>query len=73
MCWFLIIGLVLFINKSMGCTVSSFSNLAVQRHFNLKRFLGLWYEPNWYTTQSINPSSIWNDYSQSFELQNGVS
>ncbi|CAF1045193.1 unnamed protein product [Rotaria sp. Silwood1] len=57
----------------MGCTVPSFSNLTVQSNFSLQNFLGIWYEIQWLSSEYHNASSIWSDYSQSFQLENNVS
>ncbi|CAF1045176.1 unnamed protein product [Rotaria sp. Silwood1] len=67
--WLLVVGWFLLINQSIGCTVPSFSSLQVQPHFNLHRFLGIWFEIKWFTTQTINPTGVWSDYSLSFQLQ----
>jgi lipocalin len=67
---FILIGLLLAINPVLLCTVPSFSNLTVQSNFNLHQFLGVWYEIEWYKNETGLNSDIWNDYLQSFQLEN---
>ena len=66
MYWLLTIGLCLLIDKSLACTIPAFANLTVQSNFSLHHFLGVWYEIKWLPTES----DLWQDFSQSFELQN---
>jgi lipocalin len=70
MYWFLLIGLFLSINKSMGCTTPTFANITVQTNFSLHHFLGIWYEMKWFSEEPHNESDLWRDYSQSFQLAN---
>jgi lipocalin len=70
MYWLILIGFFLLIDKPMACSIPSFANLTVQSNFSLHHFLGIWYEIKWFTNQSQHESDIWNDFSQSFELEN---
>ncbi|CAF3749629.1 unnamed protein product, partial [Rotaria sordida] len=73
MYWFLMIGLFLLINNSIGCKRPSLSQIAAQRDFRLEKFLGQWHQIKYYTNEkNHNPSDSWVDYSQFFALDNCI-
>ncbi|UJR22215.1 hypothetical protein I4U23_025279 [Adineta vaga] len=67
--------LILFLNtvNSLNCNLPSFENLNVQSDFDLKQFLGIWYEIKWLPSEPHNESDIWRDYYQSFQLEDSSS
>ena len=67
---FLFIVLLLAIDPSKPCTLPSFAELEVPSNFSLHRFLGRWYEIKWYADETEPDSEIWDDFSQTFELEN---
>ncbi|CAF2815073.1 unnamed protein product [Rotaria sp. Silwood2] len=71
MFWFITIGLILLINTSFGCTPPSFSSLSVESNFNVYRFLGFWYEIDFYRT-GFSPANLLTDFIQLFQLENDV-
>ncbi|CAF1409567.1 unnamed protein product [Rotaria sordida] len=73
MYWFLMIGLFLLINNSIGCRRPSLSQITAQEDFCLEKFLGQWHEIKWYTSdRNYTSSDIWTDYSQFFALDNCI-
>ena len=67
MYWFI---LFLSMNTVLTCPVPSVIDLTVQSNFSLHHFLGVWYKIKWYTHEIFQGPEIWNDYYQSFELEN---
>ncbi|CAF5087431.1 unnamed protein product, partial [Rotaria sp. Silwood1] len=64
---------VVILNKVLGlldCTKPSLDNLIVQSDFNLNKFLGIWYEIKWLSSQSHNEFEIWRNFYLSFQLDN---
>ncbi|CAF1149478.1 unnamed protein product [Rotaria sordida] len=73
MYWFLMIGLFLLINNSIGCKRPSLSQITAQPGFCLEKFLGQWHQIKYYTSEkNHNPSDSWVDYSQFFALDNCI-
>jgi lipocalin len=71
MYWFVVFGFFcLSIDKSITCPLYSFGNVTVQSNFSLHHFLGTWYQIKWFTNQTEYETDLWNDYSQTFELEN---
>lgn len=68
---FVMIGLLcLSIEKSLTCPIFTFGNMTVQSDFSLHNFLGTWYQIKWFTNVTEYESDFWNDYSQTYELEN---
>ncbi|CAF2634690.1 unnamed protein product [Rotaria sp. Silwood2] len=71
MFWFITIGLLLLIHTSLGCSPPSFSSLSVEQNFNLYKFLGFWYEIDFYEA-GLDPADAYTDFIQLFQLENDV-
>lgn len=66
-----VLGFVLLLFTANACTPPALANVSVQSNFVLSRFLGVWYEIQWLPGEPHNELTIWRDYYQSFQYENG--
>lgn len=59
------------IRPGWTCPTPIFNSLSVQDNFDLKRFLGLWYEIEWLPAEPHSEAEIWRDFYQQFDFENG--
>lgn len=68
-----IIAFLWTINIVWGCLPPAFDNVTVQSNFNLRQFLGTWYEIKWYKNETETHEQMWNDYVQIFQMDTNSS